>query len=257
MSVVGKFIKTNRRTIIDVSVVLGLVLSNVASAKAGAKSSRAIGQQEQLIGRKLTKKEKVKLCWKYYLLPIGLITGSAVGIGGNHILNAKSEAALLGAYSVSQAKLQKLQEKTEEIVGSQKATKIKDAVNKDIIDEHKNDIPVNNNVISEGDKIKFIEPITKRTFMSTWNEVDRTVNELNSLMINKRGSVVITLNDWFERLHLSPVDAVVGEKLGWYISSDFTQWLIDISHSADNDDKGNPCAVIYYNHEPKDVSEID
>jgi len=254
MSVVGKFIKTNRRTIIDAGVVLGLVLSNVASARAGAKSSRMIGQQEQLLGRKLTKKEIFKLCWKNYLLPVSIIAGSAVGVGGNHILNTKSEAALLTAYSVSQNKLQSLQEKTEEIVGTQKATKIKDAVSKEVLDEHKNDIPSNTNVISENDKIKFIEPITKRTFMSTWNEVDRVVNELNALMISKGG--YISLNDWFERLHLEPVDAVVGENLVWGISSDGKQWLINISHSTDNDDKGNPCAVIYYNNEPKNISEI-
>lgn len=254
MSVVGKFIKTNRRTIIDAGVVLGLVLSNVASARAGAKSSRMIGQQEQLLGRKLTKKEKFKLCWKNYLLPVSIIAGSAVGVGGNHILNSKSEAALLTAYSVSQNKLQSLQEKTEEIVGTQKATKIKDAVSKEVLDEHKNDTPSNTNIISESDKIKFIEPITGRTFMSTWNEVDRVVNELNALMINKGG--YISLNDWFERLHLEPVNSVVGENLVWGISSDGNQWLINISHSTDNDDKGNPCAVIYYNHEPKNLSEI-
>ena len=253
MSVVGKFIKTNRRTIIDAGVVLGLVLSNVASARAGAKSSRMIGQQEQLLGRKLTKKEIFKLCWKNYLLPVSIIAGSAVGVGGNHILNTKSEAALLTAYSVSQNKLQSLQEKTEEIVGTQKATKIKDAVNKDILDEHKNDIPVNTNTVSEKDNIKFIEPITNRTFWSTWNKVYEAVNKLNA-RINEDN--VVTLNDWFEELHLSRVNYVVGETFGWGIKSYTKVYLIDISKSCGNDDEGYPCAVIDYVNEPLLISEL-
>lgn len=255
MNKVVKFAKMHSRTIIAVATGCTIIISNVLSVKAGAKSARMIDDQSTVLGRSLTKKEKFKLCWKNFIPSTSAQALAVAGIIGGEIISLKNEAALLTAVSMSTKHIQRLQEKTEEIAGTQKATKIKDAVNEQIKKDNEKIEPVNTNYISNKDNIKFIEPITGRAFMSTWNNVDKIVNELNALMINKKGNCYISLNDWFNRLGLAPVNSVIGEELGWYINSNFDQWLIDISHSADNDEDGNPCAVIYYNHQPQKLDE--
>ena len=260
MNPVIKFIKLHSNVIISSGAVFGVISSGIMSAKAGAKSARMIDDEERQLGRALTRKEKFKLCWKNFILPVSTQTLTIAGIAGNGYLNMKSNAALLSAYAGAQSQLQKLQDKTKELVGPQKATKIKDEVNKELISETKDIVPVNTNVVSSKDNITFIEPITKRKFMSNWTAVDKAVNDLNALLLEKRGtslsgSCYVSLNDWFRALHLEEVDACMGETIGWYASPDET-WLIDISHSADNDENEQPCAAISYNHRPKLLSEI-
>lgn len=260
MNPVIKFIKLHSNALISGGAIVGVVMSGVTCTLAGAKSARMIDDEERQLGRALTRKEKFKLCWKVFVLPVSTQTLTIAGIAGNGYLNMKSNAALLSAYAGAQTQLQRLQDKTKEIAGTQKATKIKDEVNKELISECKDTKPVNTNVISDKDTITFIETMSKRKFMSTWTAVDKAVNELNALLLEKRGSTLsgscyITLNDWYRALHLEEVDAVIGEQMGWYATPDET-WLIDISHSADNDENDRPCAAIAYNHGPKLLSEM-
>lgn len=260
MNAVVKFAKLHSNALLSGGVVVGIVVSNIMSAKAGAKSARMIDDEERKLGRALTRKEKFKLCWKNYILSTGTQVLSVTGIVGNGYLNMKSNAALLSAYSISQSQLQKLQDKTKEIVGNQKATKIKDEVGKELISENKDLLPANTNVVNSKDNVTFIEPLSKRKFMSNWTTVDRAVNDLNALLLEKRGtslsgSCYVTVNDWYRMLHLEEVDSSIGETMGWYATPNET-WLIDISHSADNDENEQPCAAIYYNHRPKLLSDI-
>ena len=257
MNEVKKFVARNATTIINSLVIGGLVSSNILSVKAGAKSTKMIAAEEEKLGRQLTKKEKIKLCWKNYIWTTTTQILTIIGVFGNQAVNNKNKAALLAAYTVSQNSLQTLQTKVAENVDSKKVTKIKDAVNKEIIEEHKDDTPAQTNLIGDKDTIKFIEPLTGRVFMSTWEKISQAALDCNTRIVTGKGGGKITLNDWFEALHLPPIESVIGETMGWYINPmTREEYLITWTKTSDLDSDGKPVACIYYNNQPVNLNEI-
>lgn len=226
----------------------GMVFSIAWGIKATFKAARTIDNYKETYGKeKLSAKEVIKLTWKQYL-PIAISTAASIPciIASNSVSN-KRYAALATAYTVTETALQEYQDKVVDVVGEKKAKEIKEAVSGDKVTQTYqggNQIIMTNNGTS-----LFYEPESGRYFMSTWNDITKAANELNASALTGMTGV-ISLNDWFEKLGLDPVD--MGEEVGWSVTNG-PKNIIDISISSHITKDDVPCGAIYYNVRPASI----
>ena len=228
--------------------VSGLVFSTVWAIKATFKASEAIRKYKEAKQiDKLTKKELFDLTWRFYVPVVGsTVLSIPCIIAGNHI-SGKRYAALATAYTISESALQEYQNKTLELVGPKKEQQIREEISKDKVNstyEGGTQIIITGN----GDSL-FYEPLSGRYFKSNWNDISKAANELNAKSLSDICGH-ITLNEWFEKLGLEPID--VGDDIGWELLGG-TASLIDISMSSHVTKDNIPCGAISYRRRPEPI----
>lgn len=248
LRLVRPFLVKNEPTILTALGVTGLLLGTFLGIKETFVVSKKIEEYKQEHNlAKLTPKEYFKLAWKHYL-PAAISIGMSLPcvIFGNRIANRRY-TALAAAYTISETALQEYREKTREIAGEKKAQQIQEAINEETIKKTysgKNQIILTNN----GESL-FFEPLSGRYFKSSWNDIQKAANELNSRAIGDIAGV-ITLNEWFSALGLE--QTAMGNEEGWSLTAySGTSALIDISISSHLTDDNVPCGAIYYKTNPK------
>ena len=131
----GAYVQKNRAQIASGVSIIGTLVSNILSTKAGAKSARAIDAKASEIGRPLTTKEKVVLCWKNHIVPGAVMSGSMVSaqISNNiHVQNFNKAAT---AYGAMKRLYDSTQKATKEVLGEKKAAELQDKINQKYIEE--------------------------------------------------------------------------------------------------------------------------
>lgn len=222
----------------------GMIFSICWSIKASLKTAREIDKYKKTYGKeKLSMKEIFKLSWKSYL-PVVVSTAASIPciIASNSVSN-KRYAALATAYTVTEAAMQEYQDKAKEIIGEKKAKQIEESISKDKID--KTYAGGNQIILTERGDSLFYEPLSGRYFMSTWNEISKSANELNAEAISSMNGFT-SLNDWFQKLGLDSTD--MGDEIGWDVTC--SKNIIDISISSHVTKDNVPCGAIYYNKRP-------
>lgn len=225
--------------------ISGLVFSTVWGIKSTFKAAKIINNYKETYGKdKIDVKEAIKLTWKSYL-PVVVSTAVSIPciIASNRV-STKRYTALATAYTISETALQEYQEKTKEIAGEKQAQKISESVSKDQID--KTYSGTNQIIMTGNGESLFYEPLSGRYFKSSWNEIQKKANELNSEAMHNMSGVT-TLNDWYDKLGLEQTD--VGDTLGWDMTYNTTS-MIDISISSHVTKDNIPCGAIYYNKRP-------
>ena len=189
---------------------------------------------------KLTPIETVKVAWRPYVP--AAITGatSIVCLIGASSVNAKRNAALAAAYTISDTALREYREKVIETVGEKKEKVIRDEVAKDRLEKSQSN-PSTVIVTGTGSTVCY-DVITKQRFTSNIDKIRKIENELNKRMLS--GDDYISLNDFYYELGLDSV--AIGDELGWNVNSG----LIDLEFSAQLDSDGTPCIVIDYRVAP-------
>lgn len=237
----GKLIKRKSTVILTGIGITGMVTSTVLAINATPKALALIDiyheREESGLEPPLTKKKTVQLTWKCYIPAATMGAVSIACLIGANTVNGKQKAALATAYALSESTLHTYQDKIVEILGSEKAIEVQDAVAQEQIAR----VPIKDKeviITGNGDHLCF-EPVTGRTFRSDAEAIKRSANKLNREM---RTSSFITLNDWYCDIGLKPVDSSIGETCGWNIDNG----LIDIRFSACVADNGEPCLVINY-----------
>lgn len=188
----------------------------------------------------LTKKEIFSLTWKCYL-PSAILAGvsTACIIGANNI-NAKRNAVLATAYSLSEAALREYKNKVVEVVGEKKEKEVRDKIAKDRID--RKPVVESQVIVTEKGSTLCYDYQTGRYFKSDMQTIRSVVNDLNFRMIDEN---YISLNDFYYEIGLPMVD--LGDRLGWNIEGG----KIEISTSAILTDKGEPCIALDYTVAPR------
>ena len=104
--------------------IIGMIGSTVMAVKATPKAIEVIENNTKLDenGNKQepTNIEKVKLCWKLYLPTVVSASVSIACIVGSNSVNAKRNAALATAYTLSETALRDYTEKVVETIGEKK-----------------------------------------------------------------------------------------------------------------------------------------
>lgn len=227
--------------------IAGMITTTILAVRATPKALTLIDDKKVELNLheddKLTVAETVKATWKCYVPAVVTgITSTACIIGASSV-NARRNAALATAYNLSANALAEYKEKVIETIGEKKEQIIRDKVAEEQVKKN----PVNQSAIIVTNKgnTRFMDPITKRRFMSDIETINQIINRLNRQMIN--GGDFISLNEFYYELGLEGCD--IGEDLGWNVVNGLIE-LSDPPHAIVDTD-GTPCIVLEYEVEPR------
>lgn len=141
---VSRVAKQHAPEILAVIGVGGFITTAVLAVKATPEAEELIEEKKEELGKdELTVVETVKAAYKPYLPAIFTGTTSALCIIGSVNTSLKRNAALATAYRMSQTMMDEYREKTIDLFGEKKDSKIRSAIAKDHIDKDEPDNDVN------------------------------------------------------------------------------------------------------------------
>lgn len=189
---------------------------------------------------KLTPIDAFKTTWKCYIPAAVTGTLSVACLVGASATNARRNAALAAAYTISESALKDYKKKVVEVVGEDKEKEVRDAVAKEKMEKD----PVENKeiIITEKGDTRCYDVLSGRYFKSDIDLLNKAVNEVNRRMIDQSYA---SLNDFYYEIGLP--ENKIGNHLGWRVD----QGLIDLDFSAQLATDGTPCLVIDFNDAPK------
>lgn len=188
----------------------------------------------------LTPADKVKAAWKVYIPAALTGAGSIVCLIFAHSTNARRNAALAAAYTLSETALKEYQAKVVETIGEKKEGEIRDAIDQDHLKQN----PVKTSevfITKSGDTLCY-DHWTGRYFKSDAEKIRRAANEVSRRMLDE---IYISMNDFHEELGLPPT--VIGEEFGWNVNR---EGLVDVRLGAQLTEDGVPCLVLDYMKRP-------
>ncbi len=221
--------------------IAGMVTTTVMAVRATPKALILIEDKKaENDVDKLTPVETIKATWTCYIP--AAITGclSIFCLIGASSVNARRNAALATAYTLSESALKEYQGKVIETIGEKKEQSVRDAIAKDRID--KNPVSSREVIITEKGNTLCYDAISGRYFKSDIDKLKKAENELNRRM---RDEMYISLNEFYYEIGLNPTS--IGDDIGWNIDLGY----IELNFSSQLTDDGNPCLVIDYKVAPR------
>lgn len=229
-------------------ILTGLGIAGAASAvifavKATPKAMILLEDKKQELGvEKLEAKEIIKTAAPVYI-PTAISFGVSVAcIIGASSVNARRNAALTAAYTLSESTLRSYRDKVLQTVGEDKEREIRQAA---AIEQQQKTPEPKTIVIDKVDGanlIKCYDTLSGRYFAATRNQLDRALNEFNrQLMDDSR----MKLNEWYDMLGLDNIKA--GDLLGW----DMDRGFVETVYSSRLDEDSTPCLVLNYPEPPR------
>ena len=220
--------------------IAGMVAAAVSAVRETPKALKKIDEREWQEGRPLTKKEVVQTTWKCYIPAVVTGTLSAACLIGANSVNAKRNAALATAYTLSEAALKDYKDKTVEIVGEKKEQEIREAVAEEQLKRAK--VEDREPIITGHGTTRCYDPLTDRYFESDIEFIRKAENNINRQM---RDDIRVSLNEFYDEIGLDDCD--LGDRMGW----DIDKGYIDLYFTARLDKKGRPCLVVGHNNPPQ------
>lgn len=221
--------------------IAGMITTTIMAVRATPKALILIEEKKEEIDvDKLTPIELIKTTWTCYI-PAAITGGlSVICLIGASSVNARRNAALATAYTLSESALKEYQEKVIETIGEKKEKSVRDAIAKDRIDE--NPVSSREVIITEKGNTLCYDSISGRYFKSDIDKLKKAENELNRRM---RDEMYISLNEFYYEIGLNPTS--IGDDIGWNIDRGY----IELNFSSQLTDDGNPCLVIDYQVAPR------
>lgn len=238
--------------------IAGMITTTIMAVRATPKALMLIEEEKRHINHEILEQAKlreaetppkidhlkpmdvIKTTWKCYIPAAVTGTVSIACLIGASSVNAKRNAALATAYTLSETTLRDYQKKVVETIGEKKEQTVRDAVAK----EHLEKTPVENKeviITSKGNTLCF-DTVSGRYFKSDIDKLKKAENELNRQM---RDEMYISLNDFYYEIGLESIK--LGDDLGWNIDNGY----IDLRFSSQLATDGTPCLVIDYGYAPR------
>jgi hypothetical protein len=160
----------------------------------------------------LTTKEKIPVYAKCYLSTFLFAAASAgLMIASVKLGRHQLKAAML-MYTTAQNALEEYEKATEEVVGENKAAKIKGKVAQNAIEKNK---PAGQEILDTGyGKTLCYDMLSGRYFRSDQEFIRRKINNLNADLLD---CGFVSLNDYYESIGLTGV--MYGSSHGWHYST--------------------------------------
>lgn len=219
--------------------VAGMIVTTVLAVKATPKALELIEEKKKKDWvEKLTPVETVKTAWKPYVPAAVTGVTSVVCIIGASSVNARRNAALAAAYTLSETALKEYRDKVVETLGEKKEQNIRDKVAKEQIEKK----PVSQSEVVFTDKGKSLcfDPYSSRYFTNDIESIRQAANNLNEQMLHSIMGYA-SLNEFYDEIGLPRTD--IGDEIGWN-----TENLIKLDISSHVTDDGRPAIVIgHYN----------
>lgn len=221
--------------------IAGMITMTVMAVRATPKALILIEERKEEIGaEKLEAMDMVKTTWACYIPAAITGTLSVACLIGASSVNARRNAALATAYTLSESALKDYQGKVIEMFGEKKNEAVKDAVAKDKVE--KNPVVTREVIITEKGNTLCYDAISGRYFKSDIEKIKKAECELNRQMLD---DMYVSLNDFYYEIGLDSVK--LGDELGWNVDSGY----IDLSFSSQLASDGTPCLVIDYSVAPR------
>jgi len=221
--------------------IAGMITTTVMAVRATPKALILIEERKEEIGaEKLEVVDVVKTTWFCYIPAAITGTLSIACLIGASSVNARRNAALATAYTLSESALKDYQGKVIEMFGEKKNEAVKDAVAKDKVE--KNPVVTREVIITEKGNTLCYDAISGRYFKSDIEKIKKAECELNRQMLD---DMYVSLNDFYYEIGLDSVK--LGDELGWNVDSGY----IDLSFSSQLASDGTPCLVIDYSVAPR------
>lgn len=221
--------------------IVGLLVTSVMAVDATPKAMELIREKKEELGvEKLTAAETVKATWKCYIPAAVTAATSVACIVGANSVNAKRQAALATACTLSETAMREYKDKVIETIGEKKEREVMDAIAKDKIEKN----PVSKSEViltNKGDTLCF-DPWSSRYFKSDAEKLRKAVNDLNYQLINEG---CVTLNDFYYDIGLE--ETRPGETLGWNINRG---GQVQFRFSSQVAEDGTPCLVLEFINPP-------
>lgn len=221
--------------------IAGMITTTVMAVRATPKALILIEERrEEIRVEKLEAMDMVKTAWACYIPAAITGTLSVACLIGASSVNARRNAALATAYTLSESALKDYQGKVIEMFGEKKNEAVKDAVAKDKVE--KNPVITREVIITEKGNTLCYDAISGRYFKSDIEKIKKAECELNRQMLD---DMYVSLNDFYYEIGLDSVK--LGDELGWNVDSGY----IDLSFSSQLASDGTPCLVIDYSVAPR------
>jgi hypothetical protein len=223
--------------------IAGMVTAAVMAVRATPKALILIEEKKaasDIAPDKLKPIEAVKAAWACYL-PAAVTGGlSIVCLIGANKVNARRNAAIVTAYTISESVLKEYQAKVIESIGEKKEQAIRDLIAKDKLDRD----PIGNRevIIAEKGNTLCYDALSGRYFKSDIEKIKKAVNEANKNLLD---DMFVSLNDLYYEIGLK--NTRQGDDLGWNVADG----LIDLQFSSHLADDGTPCLVLDYRAAPR------
>ena len=223
-------------------ILVGLGIAGAASSvifaiKATPKAMILLEEKRQELGvEKLEAKEIIKTAAPVYI-PTAVSFGVSVAcIIGASSVNARRNAALTAAYTLSESTLRTYRDKVLETVGEDKEREIRQAA----AIEQQQQTPEPQTVVVNGaaGQLKCFDSLSGRYFAATKNQIDKEFNR------QLRDDMRISLNEWYDLIGLD--QNKLGDMLGW----DIDRGYIETCYASRLDEDGMPCLVVNYVEPP-------
>lgn len=238
---IPKILKKHSPELLTGIGIAGMICTTISAVKATPKAVRLVDEKEIKEGKRLTNSEIVKVTWKCYV-PAAVTGICSVGclIGASSV-NAKRNAALATAYTISETALKEYKEKAVEVVGEKKEQAIRDAVAKEKLEQA--NIKNREFIITGKGETPCFDPLTNACFKSDIETIRKAENVLNKRL---RNEMTITVNEFLLEIGLEPCDDSIGEHMGWDVDKgdiefDFSSHLVD----------GIPYLVVGHHNPPR------
>ena len=219
--------------------IAGMIATTVLAVRATPKALELIEEKkkEEWVD-KLKPIETVKTAWKPYIPAIVTGTASVACLVGASSVNARRNAALATAYTLSETALREYSDKVVETIGEKKEQNVRDKVAKEQIE--KNPVTKNEVIFTEKGKSLCFDPYSARYFTNDIETIRKAANTLNDQMLHSITGYA-SLNDFYDEIGLPHTET--GDMLGWNASN-----LIKLDISSHVTDDGRPSIVIgHYN----------
>lgn len=221
--------------------IAGMITTTVMAVRATPKALILIEERKEETGvERLQAVDMVKTTWACYIPAAITGTLSVACLIGASSVNARRNAALATAYTLSESALKDYQGKVIEMFGEKKNEAVKDAVAKDKVE--KNPVVTREVIITEKGNTLCFDVLSGRYFKGDIDKIKKIENELNREM---REEMYVSLNDFYYEIGLENIK--LGDDLGWNINDGY----IDLSFSSQLASDGTPCLVIDYNIAPR------
>lgn len=209
-------VKHNSPIILTGLAVGGVVTTAILAVRATPKAIRILEDSTlswQKDGEPMVKNRKlesIKLVWPLYVPAV--LTGAATiaAIIGAQSINSRRQAALIGAFTITEGAFQEYRDQVTEVLGKQKEQGVRDAVIQKKVDENP---PTDFVVMNQGNVLCF-DTYTGRYFESTAEKIRAAQNDFNEML---EGDVYLSLNEFYHILGLD--EAIVGEQVGFAVEN--------------------------------------
>lgn len=239
---IGRMVSENSPAILTAAAAVGTVTTTVLAVRATTNAIRYIDRVESVHGTPSLKRtlfeSRIKLVWKHYVpvMTMGGVTVSCI-IGANTI-SARRSAALLTAYSLSEATFREYKTKVVETLGASKDQKVIDEIAQDRVDKN----PIGNNevLITSGGDVLCYDELSGRYFESSVETIRKAQNDINAEIIN---NMYASQNEFYSQIGLPPI--TMGDELGWR-----SDHLMEIKFTTVLSEDNKPCLAMNYDQFP-------